>query len=358
MPPLAQTKPWCVSVMITPFAMRTTRFASRRTTSTWRASRSWRRANSVRDRAGLDGREVDDGALGLRHDLLGDDQHVVVAQRVHVGGARQRLGDEGGQVVARHDLAETVDRDRFDPLSHRPIPGVAPGRAAGPRACRCRRSVARRARRGEHRRPTAAAVWARRLSPPKQTSMTSGGLSRSALVPRPWRSGTMATSGGSRVGQHVDDLGEGLGGDARQVDRQDEQRATHPPAMTSSRASRRPALSPVLRWRRGRAPAARARPRTSSSGVTTIVSAIPGVATAARIVASASRVTRSRRSSASSTAPSRDFAPSRVPIGITAWTCERWVTGPTRAARPDGTRRSPRTGGPRRRAGRGPRRRS
>ena len=39
-PPLAQTNPWAVSVMITPFAIRTTRRASRRTTSTWRGSRS------------------------------------------------------------------------------------------------------------------------------------------------------------------------------------------------------------------------------------------------------------------------------------------------------------------------------
>ena len=39
-PPLAQTKPWCVSVISTPFAMRTTRTASRRTTSIWRGSRS------------------------------------------------------------------------------------------------------------------------------------------------------------------------------------------------------------------------------------------------------------------------------------------------------------------------------
>ncbi len=56
------------------------------------------------------------------------------------------------------------------------------------------------------------------------------------------------------------------------------------------------------------------------------------------MVVSARRVTRSRRSSASSTAPSRDLAPSRVPIGMTAWTDERWVIGPTGASRVDGTR--------------------
>ena len=41
-PPLAQTKPCVVSVIRTPLAMRTTRRASRRTTSSWRGSRSQR----------------------------------------------------------------------------------------------------------------------------------------------------------------------------------------------------------------------------------------------------------------------------------------------------------------------------
>ena len=39
-PPFAQTNPCGVSVMSTPLVMRTTRRASRRTTSTWRGSRS------------------------------------------------------------------------------------------------------------------------------------------------------------------------------------------------------------------------------------------------------------------------------------------------------------------------------
>ena len=46
-PPLAQTKPWLVSVISTPFAIRTTRRASRRTTSSWRGSRSQRSANAT-----------------------------------------------------------------------------------------------------------------------------------------------------------------------------------------------------------------------------------------------------------------------------------------------------------------------
>ena len=46
-PPFAQTKPWRVSVISTPFAIRTTRTASRSTTSIWRASRSNVFANSI-----------------------------------------------------------------------------------------------------------------------------------------------------------------------------------------------------------------------------------------------------------------------------------------------------------------------
>ncbi len=45
-PPFAQTKPWGVSVMITPRVIRMTRRASLSTTSTWRGSRSQRRPNS------------------------------------------------------------------------------------------------------------------------------------------------------------------------------------------------------------------------------------------------------------------------------------------------------------------------
>ena len=47
MPPLAHTKPCGVSVITSPLAMRTTRFACRSTSSTWRASRSQRSANAI-----------------------------------------------------------------------------------------------------------------------------------------------------------------------------------------------------------------------------------------------------------------------------------------------------------------------
>ena len=43
--------------------------------------------------------------------------------------------------------------------------------------------------------------------------------------------------------------------------------ASAPPATTSARASARPALRPVVRWRRVRAPISAARARTSRSGL-------------------------------------------------------------------------------------------
>ena len=69
------------------------------------------------DRLGsrLDPGQVDDRALGLRDDLLRDDQDVVVAQREGAGRGRDRVGDDGREVVAETDLRDAVegeDRDR------------------------------------------------------------------------------------------------------------------------------------------------------------------------------------------------------------------------------------------------------
>ena len=64
---------------------------------------------------GSDGRQVDDGALGLRHDLLGDDQHVLAGQRQRAGRALDRIADEDAEVVALADLGDPVERqDRID----------------------------------------------------------------------------------------------------------------------------------------------------------------------------------------------------------------------------------------------------
>ena len=81
MPPLAHTNPCAVSVMMTPFSIRTTRFASRSTTSTWRASRSWRRAHSIATGPGSTVVRSTMAPSAFDDDLLGDDEHVVVAER-------------------------------------------------------------------------------------------------------------------------------------------------------------------------------------------------------------------------------------------------------------------------------------
>ena len=88
MPPLAHTNPCGVSVMITPLAMRTMRRASRRTTSTWRGSRSQRSANAIASGRGSIAVRSTIAPSALLTDLLGHDQDVVVAQRQDVGARR------------------------------------------------------------------------------------------------------------------------------------------------------------------------------------------------------------------------------------------------------------------------------
>ena len=318
MPPFAHTKPCGVSVMTTPLSIRTTRRASRRTTSTWRASRSQRSANSI-----ASGR----GSIVVRSTMAPSafDTTFWVTTRTSssrsgrtAGGRRERIRDERRQVVARDDLAEALERDRLDAVSHRRprassasassrSSGVSMSSVSGPSSTSTCAPAA-----------VAAPAWADRLSPPKQNSMTSGGDRRSAFVPRPWRSGTSATSGSPPpASAAIRSSCSGVTG-GRSIGRM--RTAVAPAAIASSRACRRPSLRPPLRCRSGRAPACRASSRTSSSGVTTSVSAIPGVATVAPIVAAARRSARSRRSSASRTAPSRDFAPSRAPTGTIATT--------------------------------------
>ena len=136
-------------------------------------------------------------------------------------------------------------------------------------------------------------------------------------MPRPWRSGDdgrrAAAGAPSRSGVEdrrrrppaVTAAGRSAGRGPRSA----------PPRAASSRASREPGVEAGLRWRSGRAPAASARRGPSSSGRDRRASRrCPGVATAAadRRVGEA-RSTRSCRSSASRTAPSRDLAPSSAP---------------------------------------------
>ena len=65
--------------------------------------------------AGDDAGQVDDGAFGLRHDLLGDDEHVVGRQRPGAGCPGDGVDDDVAEVVADADLrdpGEGEDTDR------------------------------------------------------------------------------------------------------------------------------------------------------------------------------------------------------------------------------------------------------
>ena len=75
--------------------------------------------------AGDDAGQVDDGAFGLRHDLLGDDEHVVVGQRRGAGRPVDGVADDVAEVVADADLRDPVegeDTDRRRVSRHRRPP--------------------------------------------------------------------------------------------------------------------------------------------------------------------------------------------------------------------------------------------
>jgi hypothetical protein len=56
----------------------------------------------------LDALEQDDAALGLGHDLLHDDHDVAVLE---AAGARRRLRDQCGEIVALLDLRYALERE-------------------------------------------------------------------------------------------------------------------------------------------------------------------------------------------------------------------------------------------------------
>ncbi len=62
---------------------------------------------------------IDETTLGLRHDLLGDDETVAVLKVGVVGG-----GDQFGEVVARADLTDVVDGDDLE-IGHGQTPVAA-----------------------------------------------------------------------------------------------------------------------------------------------------------------------------------------------------------------------------------------
>ena len=110
--------------MSTPFAIRTTRRASRRTTSTWRGSRSNSAAKSTASWRGSNAGQVDDRALRLRDDLLGDHEDVVEAERERARRALDRVADQRPRSSPR--------RTSGMPSSERTVMGPGSVRAAAP----------------------------------------------------------------------------------------------------------------------------------------------------------------------------------------------------------------------------------
>ena len=304
--------------------MRTIRRASRRTTSIWRASRPHASAQATASGRGSTVRRSTTAPSAL-------DTTFWVTTRTSPSRRGRAPGVASSaspimrlEVVALADLGQAGERDDLDPavgLSRQrrprrraPRASPRPRRAAGRRACRRRGAStsatstnARVGRRGEPRVAGPA-------SPPNAGSMTSGGSSSRAFVPRPWRSGASTTLGRAGRVAGGEEGGQGPGADAGQVRRQDEQ------AVGVDRAARPPGAPGSGRATAARS-AARPRPRrrasTSGSGETTTTSVTPSVASAAATVRRSSRSTRSRRSSASRTAPRRDFAPSNARTGMT-----------------------------------------
>ena len=129
-----------------------------------------------------------------------------------------RVADPGGEIVAGRDLRDPDERDgldaaaavggsvssaasasadidglrRPDRRSRRPALRLASARSRSSGVSRSSGERPAEDRRGGRRLARAAGSWAIALSPPKQTSIASGGASSRAFVPRPWRSGTIA----------------------------------------------------------------------------------------------------------------------------------------------------------------------
>ena len=165
--------------------------------------------------------ERHDRALGLGDGLVGDHDQLAVQQacaverrddqrRQVVAGAHLGQAAEGTGGQARHG-ARAVSRARdgrdaraFALAEHRARargprggrPTAARAAPAGRRRCRCRAAATRAARRRQAApAASASARWRSQLSGPKLGAIASGGVSSRPLVPVPWRSGTITTSG-------------------------------------------------------------------------------------------------------------------------------------------------------------------
>ena len=121
MPALAHTKPCLVSLMMRSPRRRRMRTDSASTSGLWLSGSSGSMAHQP--------------ALGLRHDLLGDDDDVAVGSAV---SSPRRLGDEAGQVVAGRGSrrCRRCRRPRAGSSTRRPRRGTTRASAAARRGSR------------------------------------------------------------------------------------------------------------------------------------------------------------------------------------------------------------------------------
>ena len=199
-PALAHTKPWRVRQISRPASARTSSAASdstpRRGAGPCRARRPARCARSPGRHVG----EPHDPALGLGDDLVRD-------------------RDDVGRRAARRRRASSAARSSPGRISGSPGSASSSSNRRRPRAARaCARRRRARAERAAQRREVVGRVdvelserasatcerrarrarasrrWRANEPSPNAGAMTSGGVSRSAFVPVPWRSGTITTS--------------------------------------------------------------------------------------------------------------------------------------------------------------------
>ena len=227
--------------MITPLAIRTIRTASRRTTSTWRGSRSQRAAKATASGRGSTVVRSTTAPSALRDDLLGDDEDVVGSQREDPGRSlrSRRRGARGGRRRAgsprcprgpgRRAARSPAERVRH--VHARWRGRVSPGRRprAGRPACRGRARGHRRARgrsprprRRPRRGPPGCPARSGTGSPPAAQRGARSCPSPPGPAPARRGAGRARPSAAARPASRMADIGGGV--DPGQVGGQDEER--------------------------------------------------------------------------------------------------------------------------------------
>ena len=241
-------------------------------TWTWRGSLACSRASAGRASPTTTSSSRAQRALGLGDDLVGDDEHV--AGLVAAVAAAARRGRRPGAPRAGRRSAHAAQAGSSPRSSRASSPRVcaAPPVRASSAARRTARSSAvstsstsERGSATRQRAPLAPAAcsWRSRLPGPKLGAIASGGVSSSALVPVPWRSGTIDDVGRAHgAGQQLVELARV----ERRAVAGDEQHALVVALAGPSRRRRAPRASgrgrrrrSTRRRRRGPAPRRRSR---------------------------------------------------------------------------------------------------